>query len=507
MADTRDTGQPAVAGGLTKPAGAGSGRHGRPAGTRHPAMSPVRALALVLLTSPMLILWPAAGQGAESVAGERLALTLDDAIRLALQNNRGLLDARLQRTIQEFSLEVTEDRYRPTASVGSSLRGQKEQDDWTTDVVAETGLRVRTGGQVSLRWSKPLAGRDDTAGTVTLGFSQPLLRGFGADVETASLRAARLGGKIGVLAFRETIAGVVDSTIRAWRGLVRAERQLEIGEASLERARQQLATNRTLIEAGQMAEREILQSEADVAERELGLIETRNGVTTANFGLIDILDIDSATAIEPVQRPAAARPVFSVQEAIEVALSRSPDRARALMDKEIAEIDLEVAEDDQRWDLSLDAEASRGTGGGGQGTDYSAGLRLTVPLWDRGPELGLMGARADVTQAERRLVELRQSMDIAVRQAVHDVEVGLRRIELARQALALTEEKLAIERSKLQQGLSSTFQLSRFEEDLVSAQNAEVDALVDYENALTSLDRTLGTTLETWGIAVEQVGR
>ena len=470
-------------------------------------MSPARTLALLLLALPMLVLWPLApGQAQEGAGAERLALTLDDAIRLALQNNRGLLDARLRRTIRAFSLEVAEDRYRPTASVGSSVGAQREQD-WTTDVVAETRLRVETGGQVSARWSKPLAGRDNSSGTVTLRFSQPLLRGFGADIDTASLRVARLGEKMSMLAFRETIAGVVVSTIQAWRGLVRAERQLEIGEASLERAHQQLAINRTLIEAGQMAEREILQSEADVAERELGLIETRNGVTSANFGLIGILDIDSATAIEPLQRPTAPRPVLSVQDAIEMALSHSPNFARALMGKEIAEIDLEVAEDDQRWDLSLDVDASRDTGGGGQGTDYSAGLRLTIPLWDRGPELGLMGARAGLTQAERGLVELRQAMDIAVRQAVHDVEVGLRRIELARQALALTQEKLAIERSKLQQGLSSTFQLSRFEEDLVSAQNAEVNALVDYENALTSLDQTLGTTLETWGITVEQVGQ
>ena len=472
-------------------------------------MSPVRILALlllVLLASPLLLAGLPAPGAAQEGGAERLALTLDDAIRLALRNNRGLLDAQLQRTIQAFSLEVAEDRYRPTASIGSSARAGKEQD-WTTDVVAETGLRVRTGGQVSLRWSKPLAGRDDTSGNVTLGFSQPLLRGFGVGVETASLRVARLGEKMSMLAFRETIASVVVATIQAWRGLVRAQRQLEIGEASLERAHEQLAINRKLIEAGQMAEREILQSEADVAERELGLIETGNGVTTANFGLIGILDIDSATAIEPVQRPAAARPVLSLQEAVEVALSRSPDHARALLDKEIAEIDLEVAENDQLWDLSLDTEASRGTGGGAEGIDYSAGLRLTVPLWDRGPELGLMGARAGVTQAERGLVELRQSMDIAVRQAVHDVEVGLRRIELARQALALTQEKLAIERSKLQQGLSSTFQLSRFEEDLVSAQNTEVDALVDYENALTALDETLGTTLDTWGITVEQIGQ
>ena len=471
-------------------------------------MGPVRILAPPLLALPLLLILilPAPGQAQEGAGGERLALTLDDAIRLALQNNRGLLDAQLQRTIRAFSLEVAEDRYRPTARLGSALRGQKE-DDWTTDVSAETGLRVETGGRFSLRWSKPVAGRDETAGTLTLGFSQPLLRGFGAAIDTASLRVARLGERMSVLAFRETVARAVDSTIRAWRGLVRSRRQLEIGEASLARSREQLAINRTLIEAGQMAEREILQSEADVAARELGLIQTRNGVTSANFALIDILDVDSATVVEPLQRAAAPRPTLSVEEAVDIALRHSAGYARALMQKEVAEIDLTVAEDNRRWDLALDVDASRDTGGGGRGTDYAAGVRLTVPLWDRAPELGLMSARAGLTRAERGLVELRQAMNISVRQAVHDVEVGLRRIELARQALALTEEKLEIERSKLQQGLSSTFQLSRFEEDLVNAQNAEVDALVDYENALTALDRTLGTTLQTWGITVDQVGR
>ena len=398
------------------------------------------------------------------------------------------------------------DRYRPTASIGPSVRVEKE-DDFTADTSVEAGLRVQTGGQFTLSWSKPLEEREDSSGTVTLNFSQPLLRGFGRGIETASLRSARLGEDINVLAFREAIAGVVDSTIQAWRGLVRVQRQVEIGEASLARAREQLETNRTLIEAGQMAAREILQSEAEVAERELSLVQARNSVTAANFGLVNILDIDSATLIRPVDGPAAPRPVLPVEEAIQTALRHAPGYAQAVLNREIAEIALDVAENDQLWDLELETELSRGTDGGSDGVDYSAGVRLTVPLWDRAPQLELVNARAGVTRAERGLVELRQTMDIQVRQAVHDVQVGLRRIELARQALALSEEKLEIERNKLQQGLSSIFQLSRFEDDLVQAQNAEVDALFDYENALTALDRILGTTLETWDISVEQVGR
>ena len=71
----------------------------------------------------------------------------------------------------------------------------------------------------------------------------------------------------------------------------------------------------------------------------------------------------------------------------------------------------------------------------------------------------------------------------------------------------LAERKLEIEHLKLQQGLSSSFQVGRFEEDLVNAQRRELDAVVGYRSALDSLDRTLGTTLDRWGVSVERVGR
>ena len=437
---------------------------------------------------------------------EGVVLTLNDAIRLALKNNRDLLEARLARTIQEFALDVAGDRYRPTASIGPSTQVRSDRDA-TADASMETRLRVPTGGQFMVRWTEPLAGEEDTSGTVSIAFSQPLLRGFGVGVDTAPLEVARLRDRFDALVFREAIADTVVSTIRAWRDLARARRQLDIGEASLARARAQRELSRTLIEAGQTAAREILQSDANVADRELGLVQLRDAVASANFELIDILDIDTATVVSPRETPVARRPVPSLEEAIETALSHWPGHVRALLEKEIAEIDLEVADNDRLWDLSLDAEASRDSVGGGGRTDYSVGMRLKIPLGDRSPELRRAGARAAVKQAQWRLAEARQSMGIAVRQAVRDVEIGLRRIELARAALALAEEKLAIERSKLQQGLSSTFQLNRFEEDLVRAENAEVDAVVGYENAVTALDRTLGTTLRTWGIEVEKVGR
>ena len=239
-------------------------------------MTAAGALAAWLL-APLLL-----GSGAVALADEPTGakplywyLTLDDAIRLALRNNRNLLDARLGRDLDEHSLALAEDRYRPRAGLGASSRAARDEDS-ETDLSAETSIRIPTGGRITLRWSKPVDGGPDASDTYTLGFSQPLLRGRGA-VDTAPLRRARLDEEDRVLAFRDTIAGVVDSTIRAWRGLTRAARELEIEEAALRRAQRQLEVNRALIRAGDMAAREILQSEADIANRELALVQARNG--------------------------------------------------------------------------------------------------------------------------------------------------------------------------------------------------------------------------------------
>ncbi len=81
--------------------------------------------------------------------------------------------------------------------------------------------------------------------------------------------------------------------------------------------------------------------------------------------MIDILDIDSATEVRPLETPTARRSAFSLEEAIDVALRHSPARARARLDREIAAIDLEVADDRTFWDLSLDVEASQSRGRAG----------------------------------------------------------------------------------------------------------------------------------------------
>ncbi len=118
-----------------------------------------------------------------------------------------------------------------------------------------------------------------------------------------------------------------------------------------------------------------------------------------------------------------------------------------------------------------------------------------------------MQARTSLVKARNDLAEARQRIDIEVSDAVREVSLSARQAELARDARMLAEQKTDIEKEKLRLGLPSSFRLVASEEDLVAAQNRELDAAIAYLNALTSLDQTLGVTLDRWNIQIEAAGR
>ena len=447
---------------------------------------------------------PAAGAGVqpEGTPGH-LPLTLAETIRLALGHSRDAVFARLTREEQLLALEAAEERYHPRASLDASWSA-RDGAAGAGDVSVGPSLRVPTGGSFRLSWSKPVAGERSRSPSTALSFSQPLLKGFGPDIDTAPLRRARMTEEINVRAFRDRVAGLVRSVVGAYRGVLRAGRRVAIAREALARARQQLETNRVLVEAGRMAPQDLVQTQSEVADREYALLDAENGLDTANSSLVNTLDLDEGSRIEPSQEPPIAPRQPDLEKSLETAFVRRTDWLRGELGVERAQIGLRIAENNRLPNLSLSATVSRD---GGDATDWSGRLTLSVPLWDRSPKRELARARNAVRRAELELAETRQAIRIEVRRAVHDVAVGLRQIELAREGRELAERKLDIERLKLGQGLSSAYQLGRFEDDVVSAQNREVDALTGYRNALTSLDAALGTTLDRWGIDIERVGR
>ena len=431
-------------------------------------------------------------------AGGGLRLTLADAVGLALARNRGFLDRREDRAVRTLTLEVAEDRWTPRFGVRPFV--SRDRLDRRFGGGAETLLRVPTGGELALRWEEARSSLSGGTRTRSLSFSQPLLKGAWPAVERAPVRLARIEERIEVLALRGAAADLVVSTVGAYRALIGAARRVEIAEAALRRAREQLGATRALIRAGRVARREAVRFEAAIANRELALARARNGEAAANLALVGLLAFEDTVRVRPLASLAVERREAAYAPELDEALRRRADFRQAALRVEMARIALAAARNGLLPDVSLGVDVSRADAGP---TDTLVRLGAAIPLNDRAPELARVRARTALRKAERGLTEMRASIGIAVRQAVNDATVGLRLIELARDARGLAEANLAIEKSKFGEGLASSFEVAASEDELLRAEQAEVSAIVAYLGALTRLDRVSGRTLERWNVRLE----
>ena len=447
-------------------------------------------------------------------------MTLTDAVFLAIRHNRNIKSAYMDRVAQRWDLKVAEDEFVPDLDINPSVKRFSTGEDGSRTTTNETRLdtifrqRIPTGAEFVFRWANTGQRSDQDAfnSSWDVVATQPLLRGGGVEVNTAALRTARLTDTANILTVKSTVINTVTSTILLYRQFLQAQKELEIAENSLKRAQRLLEINKELIASGRMARVEIVQTQADVTNRELGLIGTKNALDRARLALLAELDIDKNLMAIPVEKATVTPIDLDAKRFKDMAFQMRPDYLQSLLILRISEIDLVVAKNNRLWDLLLEGrygitgeseknidEAVKRSMNEGR-SQWNVGLSLNIPIGDLTRRQIFEGAKVNVKQQKLNLEELKDNIEIQILDAVRDIDLKHRQVVLARQARELSVQKLDIEKEKLKFGRSTNFQVVTFENDLVNAQVNELSAVIEYLNALTRLDQILGTTLDTWKI-------
>ncbi|MBB4814570.1 MULTISPECIES: TolC family protein [Pseudomonas] len=443
-------------------------------------------------------------------------LTLGDAVYLGLRNNPAIRSAYLQRVAQKFDLRVAEDVFNPKLTLNSSYRSTRGSVDnaRNANVTPSSSLLGEYGTRLSMSWTQQLnnadrAGRYRSDG-LDLAIIQPLLRGAGWDATTAPLRLSRLAEQANRLNLKATVAQTISQIIATYRELLRAQEQLSIVQDALKRSGTLLEVNRALIGAGRMAEFEIVQTEADIATQQLGVEEAQNQLDTNRLALLRLLALDLSTPIRATEALEAQPMQIDKRQAFNLAQTQQPEYLAALLGSQQADLNLVIAKDSGRWQVDLVAGANqiRDTYNNDAGSsnnrtwDSYAGVQVQIPIGDISTRQAEVRARVNVEDQQVRITDARQELERSVNDVVRDLGTRWRQYEIAQRAVELSRRKIEIEREKLSAGRSTNFQVLSFETDLRNAENAQLNALIAYLNAQTQLDLTLGMTLESWEIAL-----
>jgi outer membrane protein len=452
-------------------------------------------------------------------------LSLDDAIRLALERNKTVKVDAFFRSIARANLLEARGRFDPAftfrrsydeegvpAVPGSPVTQLTQTDDYSLslDGIMPWGLSYSLGGRtVNQRGTlKGFADNYSSFGGITL--TQPLLRGFGFGANLYNVRIAKADRAISDWTFRLTVISTVTQVVIAYSDLTFARENLLISQRARDLVDSLVESNERRFRAGTMSESDVLQARAQAAQRGEQIIFTERAVQDAENNLRHLLGEETfplGGAKLVLDAPTLVETEVRLAEDLKTALDSRPDfqAARAGLGKLRAGETLARNQLLPRLDvvgsygyngLDRDFAASRRMVGDQDHRSYSAGLVVSVPLASAEGRGRARAARLGLRQGEVDLERLAQDIALSVAGAAGQIETTRQRVISTRRAYELANQALAGELKKLQAGTTTTFVVLNLQTNLTSIESSRSRALADQRRAQAVYEREIGVTLD-----------
>ncbi len=364
---------------------------------------------------------------------------------------------------------------------------------------------------------------------------QPLLRGFGTDVNRRYIRIAENNLKVSRLVFRQQLTDLIFGISRLYYDLVSLNEDAKVKQETLATAQQLYEDDKSQVEVGTLAPLELTRVQALVSASKLDLTRARGLVLqqeavvksmisrtgTANTVLSGVRILPTDTIVVPETENSPPLP-----ELITQGLANRSDLAQAAIQVKNAGITVKASRNQVRPEIDLIGTAmTRGNIGnnsiisvapiplppsspaGKQTHIYEAGIQVSIPFRNR-------VAQADAARDEIQLRQMQARLQQLENQVRDEIENALTALQVARPAYVAAvrsreyqEQLLDAERQKFSVGATTNFVIVQDESYLAQARSTEVVSRSIYIKARISLDRAIGSLLESANIELDDAIR
>jgi outer membrane protein TolC len=476
-----------------------------------------------------------------------LQLSLDDCLQLAMSHNLDIAGARLsaESSVQNFnstwgtfdtvfnaSALWSDGTTAPSPSnivsgvdIGSNPATRRKSMEWSTGFSGEFLTGTTWTFAIGPREVQTSSGPTPSdpggfeskvyTGVWNLNVTQPLLRG-GGDYARSALGLAKADAEIAALSAEDTASTTLAAVTAAYWNLVFARQSRATAAESVQLASDLVDITRRKFEQGLQNKIDVTQTEAELATNRETLLSAQNAERQAEDTLrtLVLAPQDAATwarPIETVTQPAAAKPAqIDEQMVIDIALKERPDVIKARRSVERADITVDRARNQS--DPQLDLSGGYGINANEKSypdvysnlrdvnnDELHASLAFSVPIGNRSAGYALRAAEVDRENAGVTLRRTEMLAVAAVRAAVRQVELQLQTVAATAETTVLQQEVYDGEKRRLENDLSTPFQVRQFQRDLLTAKDTETGALFDLEVARVALLAAEGRLLSSYG--------
>ncbi|MFN6220361.1 MAG: TolC family protein [Aphanizomenon sp.] len=427
--------------------------------------------------SPNPLLYPT--QVEEVKVGGNQPISLSQALELAKRNNNDLQVSVLRleqsksvlREAQaalfpsvDLSADVTNSR-----NVGTTL--QFDQARTTNPLVGDPPSNTTLSGTAQIKYDIYTSGRRNGA----IQEAEERIRVQELDVERQS-EEIRL------------------NVSRAYYDLQQTDENVRISQSAVENAQASLKDAMALEKAGVGTRFDVLRSQVNLANSQQDLTNAISQQQIARRKLAPLLNLPQSVSIsagDPVKLAGLWQ--HPLEQSIVTAYQNRPELQQNLAQRKIGEAQIKQALSSSGPQVSLvgrynlldqfDDQTSVSDG-------YSLGLQASINLYSGGAGTARAAqAKTSIAIAETQFSEQRNQIRFQVEQAYSTQASSLENVQTSNVALEQAKESLRLARLRFQAGVGTQSDVINALNDLTRSEGNRVKAILDYNRALTELQR------------------
>jgi outer membrane protein len=453
---------------------------------------PVRYRMVVCIPAILCCLFVPATGGAQ-----RQAMTIDQAVSIALERNRTVL----QSSYQIESADATE-----RAAWGNYLPSLSASGGWTrtqSSRLANQTVNVPgIGPTVTQAEFFGVTNQFNTGVSANYTLFDGLSREAGMNTATAQLTVAQMNS-------RRTRQSVVYQVVSGYLNILRTERLVTVAEENLKRDERQLERITESSRVGALSQADVYRQQSQVASDELDLINTQNAYAKAKVDLVALVGVDptmeydfsdsSVVAdIDTARAVAFLAQYRDLKQATGRALTARPDYVAVKASLDAASSSVTGAKGS--YFPSIGAFAGYGNFGEDLSTlsltrNYYVnwGLDFRWNLFDGFlREQRVEDALVNERSAQVEMEQTEKNITVEVRKALLDLEAAKKSWDVSDKALRSATEDRRIAEERYNLGAGTLLDLLVANANFVGAQVSRVNAITGFLIAKHTMEFTLG---------------
>lgn len=477
------------------------------------------------------------------IVSGKLQLSLVDAIRLALVNNTDVQIDLTQVDSAKISIGSALGRFDPL--LNADFNTQRASSPSSTQLAGapvaksltqlyqlgftqtfQTGTSVQASVSANRLSSNSSFNtiNPSVAGNFSVAFAQPLLRGRGLLPNRGPILIAQRNLEESRATFRQEVSTVMLNVVSQYWNVVQARQILVVQQKSLDEAQESYDHDKQSLEKGALPPLDIYRSESQVASRRVSEIQAEYAVkeTEDTFRRVIGADIDPnlrALDIDLTEHPEPVGDLMTmdIPAALEKALAARAEVEALRLQLSSDGVSVEIAKNGLEPNLSLTGSyQSNGLNNTNNGPvlealgqtfgfgfpSYGFGLSLSLPIKNHAAEANLGGAEVSKRRDLYAQRQLQQQITLDVTSAVHQLEESKLSLEAAKISLDLAQKNLQAEERKYELGSETLFVVLQTQTELAQAEQSLLQADIDYQLAVASVEFATGTLLDHFGVQI-----